>query len=61
MVSAASTISLIVFIAIVLVLGFLAAGAFSLFGSTASRYTETGRRADEIPGFRKPPDEGGLL
>jgi hypothetical protein len=61
MVIAASTISLIIFIVIVVVLGFLAAGAFSLFGSTASRYTETGRRTDDIPGFRKPPNEGGLL
>jgi hypothetical protein len=58
---AASTISLIIFIVIVVVLGFLVAGAFSLFGSTAGRYTGTGRRTDEIPGLRKPPDEGGLL
>jgi len=61
MVVAASTISLIIFIVIVVVLGILAAGALNLFGSTASRYTGTGRRADEIPGLRKPPDEGGLL
>jgi hypothetical protein len=49
MVVAASTVSLIIFIAIVVVLGFLVAGAFGLFGSTASRYTGTGRRAEEIP------------
>jgi hypothetical protein len=61
MVIAVSTLSVIVFAGVVVVLGLLAGGAVNLWGATAARYTETGRRVDEVPGLRKPPDEGGLL
>ena len=61
MVLAASTFSVIIFVVIVVVLGVLAGGAFNLWGSTSAQHTGAGRRTDDIPGLRKPPDEGGLL
>jgi hypothetical protein len=61
MVVAASTVSIVLFVAGVVVLGFLAAGALNLMGSSAERIDPTGHRVKDPPGMRKPPNEGGLL
>ena len=59
MVIASSTIEVIGFVAILIVLGILAGGFFRTTGRTAERNMQFGNRAPQPPEMRKPPEEGG--
>jgi hypothetical protein len=60
MVIAASTLEIVVFVVIVVVLGVLAGGAFTNAGRAAERVTPLGSSVPQPPEMRKPPEEGGL-
>ena len=62
MVIAASTLTVLAFCVAGLVLAVLVGGGVRAFGRTAETMTEQGNKVRaEPPGFRRPPDEGGLL